>query len=70
MQKIIVASFASSIFSLVLNVQPGLTHEGTAGDHLMLGLGVGEAVGLVVGLVVGALSVLALAKYRNSKSGK
>lgn len=70
MQKIIVASFASFVFSLVLNVLPGLAHEGTSGDHLILGLGIGEAVGLIVGLVTGALSVLALAKYRKSKSQK
>lgn len=70
MPKIIVASFAILLTTLVQNAQPALAHEGSAQEHLLLGFGAGEAVGLVFGLFVGGLTVLAFNKFKKSKSDK
>lgn len=70
MPKFFVAALASIVSSLFLGILPGLAHEGSGAEHLVMGIGIGEVLGLILGIVIGAFSVLALAKYKNSKSGK
>jgi len=68
MPKLIVLSALNVLLCVVLGVLPAMAHEGPAGEHLMMGIGIGEVIGLVVGLALGAVSVLAFIKYRKPKS--
>ena len=70
MTKIIVASFAILASTLAQNTLPALAHEGSAQDHLLLGFGMGEVTGLFFGLLDGGATVLAINKYKKTKSGK
>lgn len=50
---------------LIGQLLPVSAHEGTAGEHLLLGMDTGLAIGLVVGFLSGIAVVLFFAHRRN-----
>lgn len=63
MKKIITGS--SLLLGQLLAALPAFAHEGSTGEHLVLGMDTGLAIGLAVGFFSGVAATLFCIRWRN-----